>query len=429
MEALSIDAVTAYISSGDGEAMVYAWCAASPLSYAAVISCSSAVRDSDGPGERTPHYLPSYRADSGCMCVIRLERAGVALNSFTMRAPLWLAAWQARLLSRLYRRSRLQLNVTDIDSLLLDELLSRWDGSGVRVTELKVRHRLGASVTAHVRETGHPFTALAGLEQLTVLPTQSEHGALIAAEYLPQLRRLCARGCRVEYLRPLRALQHLQDVDLADTLIRDNELGILATLPSLTRLDVSGCSSLTSVEQLAAAPVLGVLLAAGCERLGRISRLGTVATLRVVDLSDNVFLPHEVGAFLTHPELRLRRGTFLHVRWPRDDPPADLPLASATHLYLSYSVLPNIRWLCGARNVEELHLGHTSVTAADLATLAPHTPSLRVLAVPYCDRLTTDLSFTHALRLLSFLTISRRSLSLEATGLEELERTIRVNVV
>ncbi|AIO00248.1 hypothetical protein LPMP_300120 [Leishmania panamensis] len=426
MDKQGISDVSEYVAQSSSIGVVWAWCAAAPAAFVSMISAHSRPRQASQ--ERSAHYLPFYEQESGCVCTVRVDRMGIALNDFLHRVPLWLVTWHTQLLYRLFGPGGVAVHVTNLHSLVLDSLLSGWEGTPVQVTALTSQHRLSACISAHRRSTGRVFSALEGLQTLVLLPSPYEHGSLVVAEYAPLLRRVTASTCCVEYLKPLSQLQHLQEVQLAKTLIRDKELRILAKLPLLTTLDVSSCPRLSSLEPLACAASLRVLRAASCERLILVSQLGTLSTLRVVDLSDNMLLPTEFASFITQPTLQLQVGYFAHMRWPRDDPLHAQLLGAATHLHLSYGTLPNIRWLCGAHNLEHLCLNHTNITEADVTALVPHTPLLRVLSLSCCERLRTNLNFTHSLRLLTVLTITRSSLPFVFPELAELQRSLAVTL-
>ncbi|KAK7200611.1 hypothetical protein NESM_000117200 [Novymonas esmeraldas] len=430
MNAHGNEAVAECIAANHPSGVVWAWCAASPAFFSAAIRASARVVRT-AAGERA-HYLPRHSDSEGCVCAVRVDRAGIVLNDFTRRVPAWLVTWHVKLLYRLFGADRVAVHITDPDSLVVGALLSSWEGTSITVAALTSRHRLGACVSAHRRRTGATFSALGGLRRLVLLPSQCETGSIAVAEHAPLLRRLTASACRVESLAPLGRLCHLHELDLAQTLIRDGELRILAALPRLATLTVSSCPHLSTLEPLAKAAALRVLRAAECERLVRVAALGTVATLQSVDLSGSVLLPAEFASFLSGPALRLRLGVFEHMRWPRDDPPllqAAPVLSTATHLRLCYCVLPNLRWLCGARSVEQLFLDHTKVTAADVATLVPHMPFLSALSLSHCERLNTNLDFTHSMSLLASITISRSSLPAVFPELAALQLAMTVTVV
>ncbi|CAG9578108.1 conserved hypothetical protein [Leishmania major strain Friedlin] len=426
MDTQGIRAVSEYVARGHGSGIVWAWCAASPAAFASMINSPSRTRQA--AHERSVHYLSSYEQKSGCVCTVRVDRMGITLNEFHHTVPLWLVTWHTQLLYRLFGPVGVAVHVTDLDSLVLNSLLSAWEGTPVQVTALTSRHRLSTCVSAHRRSTGRVFSVLAGLQDLVLLPSPSVHGSLVVAEYAPLLRRVTASKCCVEYLKPLSQLQHLQEVQLSQTLIRDAELRILAQLPLLTTLDVSSCPHLSSLEPLACAASLRILRASSCERLMLVAQLGTLATLRIVDLSGNVFRPTEFASFITQPTLHLQAGYFAHMRWPRDDPPSTQVLGSVKHLHLSYGTVPNIRWLCGAHSLEQLCLDHTNVTAVDMAVLVQHTPLLSVLSLSYCEHLHTNLDFTRSLHFLAMLTITRSSLPSPFLELVELQQSLSLTL-
>ncbi|GET90595.1 hypothetical protein, conserved [Leishmania tarentolae] len=426
MDAKGIRTVSEYCARGHGSGIVWAWCSASPVAFASVISSASRTRQA--PQERSVHYLPLYEQNRGCVCTVQVDRMGITLNDSLHRVPLWLVTWHTQLLYRLFGSASVAVHVTDLDSLVLDALLSGWEGTPVQVTALTSRHRLSTCVSAHRRSTGHAFSALEGLQDLVLLPSPFVHGSLVVAEYAPLLRRITASKCCVEYLKPLSQLQYLQELQLSQTLIRDTELRILAQLPLLTTLDVSSCPYLSSLEPLACTASLRVLHASNCKRLMLVAQLGTLTTLRIVNLSGNMFRPTEFASFIAHPTLHLQTGYFAHMRWPRDDPPLTQLLGSVTHLHLSHSTVPNIRWLCGARNLEHLYLDHTNITAADMATLVQHMPLLSVLSLLYCENLRTNLDFTRSLRFLTSVTITRSSLPSPFPELVALQQAMTVTL-
>lgn len=421
-----VHAVADFVVSNDDVAVVYAFCAAHPQSYKAVIT--STTREHLVVHGQDIYCLPEYDFPSAtCQCRIRVDQLGIFLNGYTPAVPLWLAVWQPQLLHRLFGSS-VEVSVVDLDTLSLETLLQTWETTGVRVRAITSKRRFTACVAQHRRLTGRLYTALTALEELQLLPSPYEDSSLAVVEYMPSLRDIFANACRVEYLKPLRGLYHLQELQIAQTQIRDRELDVLAALPQLTTLGISACPHLTSLNALARCPALRVLRAANCERLVRVAQLSKIATLRTLDLSENVFLPSEFGSLLAGQALALQTGYFLHLRWPREDPvDAQAVLGAVTHLYLSYCTLPNIRWLCGAQNLEQLYLNHTNVTARDMSELALHVPYLRVLSLSYCERLQTNLDFVHSLAQLTILTISRSSLPSPFPELETFRRSMTVN--
>jgi hypothetical protein len=428
MEESGVDAVTDYLVACDAARVVYTWCATRPRNYKAVIKSSAAQR-------RVTHmqhayYLPDYdSATEMCTCNIRVDHRGVFLNDFSPSVPLWMAVWQARLLYRLFG-PLVELYIVDLDNLCLETLLKEWENTSVRVRSITSKRRFTACVSRHRRTTGQLFHALSELQTLELLPSPYEDASLAVVEYIPSLRNISANACRVEYLKPLRGLHQLRELQIAQTKIRDRELQLLAELPLLTTLGISACSQLTSLNPLSRSPSLRVLRAANCERLVRVAQLSSVTTLRVVDLSENMFLPSELASFLSRQPLKVQLGYFLHLRWPRENPEnVQSVLSAATHLYLSYCTLPNIRWLCGAHNLEQLYLNHTNVTATDMGELALHVPFLRVLSLSYCEHLLTDLSFTRSLPQLTVLTISRSSLPATFPELENYRRLMTVSLL
>ncbi|KAG5498522.1 hypothetical protein JKF63_02808 [Porcisia hertigi] len=426
MNLLGISTISEYVARAHDLGVMWAWCATSPATFASMIR--SPYHTQQVSAGMSAHYFPLCEPSGKFICTVCVDRMGITLNKFLHRVPLWLVTWHTQLLYRLFGSTSVAVHVTDFDSVVLGSLLVSWEGTRVQVAALTSLHRVNACVSAHIRGTGRAFTALAGLQEFVLLPP-CEPGSLVVAEHTPRLRRFTASGCRVEYLKPLSELRHLQEVQLAQTLIRDTELRILAQLPLLTTLDVSSCPHLSTLEPLACSATLRVLRAASCERLMRVARLGTLATLRIVDLSENMFLPTEFAFFIAQPSLRLETGEFAHLRWPRDDPPRTRLLGSVTHLNLSYGTLPNISWLCGAHSLETLYLNHTNVTAACMAVLVPHIPLLRVLSLAYCERLHTNLDFIQSLCSLTTLTITRNSLPFPFPQMAELQRTRTITLL
>lgn len=422
-----VDAVADGVVARGVASTTYAWCAAHPRCYKAAITCSA--RTQLAAHQEDVYCFPAYTAQrSTCHCGIRVDQSDVFLNDFLPSVPLWLAVWQARLLYRLFGRA-VEVSVVDLDTLSLEALLTAWEGTEVKVRSIVSKRRFTACVAQHYRLTGRLFTALEELQELQLLPSPYEDASLAVVQHIPSLQRIFANLCCLEYLKPLQNLYQLQELHIAQSQIRDRELHILAQLPLLSTLGISGCSQLSSLNALAGAPSLRVLRAANCERLVRIAQLSSVATLRFLDLAGNVFLPSEFAAFLTLQPLALQTGHFMHLRWPREDP-ADVQklLSCLTHLHASHCTLPNIRWLCGARNLEQLFLNHTNVTDSDMEELAPHTPFLRALSLSYCDHLRTNLDFVHAMPQLAILTISRSSLPAPFPELELIRRSMTVTL-
>lgn len=427
MEEYGFDEVTDYVVARGVAPVIYAWCATHPRNYKAVI-CSSARQRLIKQAEDI-YCLPEYDATSGvCTCTIRVDRFAIHLNNFRSAAPAWLAVWQARLLHRLFGRLG-EVNVVDLDTLSLETLLTEWEKTEVKVHAITSRHRFSACVLQFRRRTGRLLNALSELQELQLLPSPYEGAALAAVEHMPSLRRIFANACRVEYLKPLRNLYQLQELQFAQTQIRDRELHMLAELPQLTTLDLSGCSQITSLDPLSSAPSLRTLRAANCERLARVAQLSSVSTLRLLDLSEDVFLPSEFASFLARTPPQLHSGYFLRLRWPREDPPrVQDVLSGATQLHMSYCTLPNIRWLCGAHALEQLYLNHTNVTENDLNELVQQLSFLRVLSLSYCEHLHTNLDFVRFLPQLTIVTVSRSSLPVTFPELELLRRSMTVNI-
>ncbi|KPA82971.1 hypothetical protein ABB37_02714 [Leptomonas pyrrhocoris] len=428
MDQNGVDAVTDYVVSFGVAAVIYTWCATHPQSYKAVMR--SSARQKLAESGQDMYCLPDYDARSNtCSCCIRVEPGGFFLNDFRPPVPRWIAVWQARLICRLFGNTA-EIRVVDLVTLSLAALLKEWDGTAVRVRSVTSKRRFTACVAQHQRVSGRLYDALSELQELQLLPSPFEDSSLAVVAHLPSLQRILADACRIEYLAPLRCLYHLQELQIAQTQIRDRELLILAELPLLMTLDISACSQLSSLDALSRSPSLRVLHAANCERLVRVSQLSSISTLRLLDLSENVLLPSEFGSLLTQRPLQLQTGYFMHLRWPREDPAnVQRVLSAATHLHLSYCTLPNIHWLCGAHDLEQLYLNHSNVTAADVHQLAPHLPFLHVLSLSYCEHLKTNLDFVPSLLQLGILTLSRSSLSVSASELETFRRSLTVTLL
>ncbi|KAG5472609.1 hypothetical protein LSCM4_01929 [Leishmania orientalis] len=253
---------------------------------------------------------------------------GITLNEFLHCVLLWLATWHAQMLYRLFELAGVAAQVTDLNSLVLNSLLSGRGrggegGTPVQVSTLTSRHRLSTCASAHRRSTGRVFSAFAGLQELVLLSSPFECGSLAVAECVPLRRRATVSTCRVENLKRLRQLQHLQEVQLAQTLIRGRELRFFAQLSLLTTLDVSRCPRLSSLKYLARSISLQVARTARCEALMFVAQVGALAPLRIAAFSDNVLLPTEFAPFIAQTALRLQAGYFAHVRCPRDESAVD----------------------------------------------------------------------------------------------------------
>ncbi|KPI89761.1 hypothetical protein ABL78_1141 [Leptomonas seymouri] len=427
MQESGVDAVTDYVVSHGITTLIYTWCATHPQCYKATIR-SSARR---GLAERQLeiYYMPDYDFKSNkCICGITIHPSTIFLNSFSLPVPRWMASWQAQLLCRLFGRSA-EVHLVDCHMVGLEAFLKEWEGTEVKVRSLVTNWRFTACVSHYKRSSGRLFSALSELRELFLSSRVCETASLAVVDYMPSLRYISAGKCCLEYLEPLHRLYHLQELMIGETQIRDRELHVLAELPLLAKLDISACSQLTSLDPLSRSPSLRELFAAGCERVVRMAQLSCVATLRHLDVSANVFLPLEFASFLTQQPLQLQTGYFQYIRWPREHP-ADVQiiLSAVTHLYLSHCTLPNIRWLCGAHNLEQLYLNYTDVTAADMHQLAPQVPLLQVLSLSSCKHLKTNLDFVRVLPQLSILTISPSSLPVPFPELNALRRSLTVTV-
>jgi len=150
--------------------------------------------------------------------------------------------------------------------------------------------------------------------------------------YLTGLETLTIQNSTVDSLAGLRNLSHLNQLTLTDSLVNTEDLKIIAALPSLTKLTLSGCS-LSSVENLNAA-----------------------SKLTFLDLSNNAIRDLSPLSFMSSlTELNLSHNALNSLN-------ALSSLSSLKVLDISYNTLTSVAPLSSCSSLTKLYVGNNSLT-------------------------------------------------------------------
>lgn len=388
------------------------WAAASPRSFVSVVRCEPCCCLA---GLRLPRL---QKTDTGPEFMtagvsLRAERQGVYINQATRAEEPRAAAAHAELAARLWPGEGLELRLVSLHTATTLELLRLLDNCAVPVcVSVLCAKETCALIGGHARQSGcpPPPRCLRCVTVLQQLGDSISDGVLGGLSMLRSSLGFLKLSSAARSFFELGALQCLKELDASGTCITDAELKTLAGLPLLSRLLLDTCPHVTNLSAFAASRALAHLSAAGCPRLMLVARLRGCSSLRSLDLSECAIPAREMGALL-QGLVTVDRAWLNGARLPTDPPPPlAQPLASTIHLHLCGAQIPCVEWLCRCVWLRFLHLDRSSVTDADLRTLAARLVGIEQLSVCNCPQLHTDLAFALDLVSLQVLTVSRTSL-------------------
>lgn len=217
--------------------------------------------------------------------------------------------------------------------------------------------------------------------------------SLIDLPQLPYLERLTIHGQTIDSLQFLSSLVYLEELDLSGCRISPEDLGYIAALPMLKRLNLSDCS-LSTVAGLENAHNLTNLNLAG-NTIRNIDPLSGLVNLREVDLQHNALT--SLSALSTLPNLERLNVSFNSLT-------SIVPIATCVRLVwldVSNNQLPNLGAVDNLADLSYLHASNNELT--DVSVLAS---CLNLTELAVANNSLTDISALSALTKLEIFDFS-----------------------
>lgn len=354
--------------------------------------------------------------DQRLLAKVRILRDGVALHNSSVVGPVAAAVTHLRLLAHIYQSDRalLCIRLVSFDVQKSQDFLAFWERheeeEPLRIEELET-DRLLPLISSHVRLRHRVPRALEAVRSIGLMNTVAVDANLEGAQYFPALEWLDASGEAVRFLRYLPSLTRLIYLDVSRTAIVNQDVLLIASLPSLQHLDLHSCEGVNDISLLQRASSLEWLNARDCMHLTRFSKVGYLPRLHFLDLSENNLGAAELTALLESP-LPAAQVLLQQIRFPREPLREDITVMPCIH-YLNLKGADfglHVEVLGQLGPVEELVLDGSTITAAALEMLAPRWTHVRVLWLLRLDHVQLSCQFALAMEELTLLHMWRRTL-------------------
>lgn len=205
------------------------------------------------------------------------------------------------------------------------------------------------------------------ITELTVPEGVTDYSGL---SYLTGLEKLTISNGKFDNLQVLSSLGKLTELSITDAAVSSSDLKIIASLPNLTKLTLSGCQ-LSSIQELSAATGITHLNLSN-NTLRNITPLSFLSHLQELDLSHNAVTG--LSAIAGLPEL-----SRLNISYNSVSSLENLAdIATLTQLDASHNTIGLLTGLDTLAGLTELNVSYNALTEVDLLAGLPELKSLNI---------------------------------------------------